>query len=128
MANKKTGLKHEELTEKIIGCAMRVHSYLGCGFQEVIYQRCLGQEFKETGLSFLREHEMPILYHDKKIGTRRVDFFIEDIVLVEIKAISELNEVEHTQMLNYLRVFKIEIGLLFNFGKNKLEFKRFILS
>jgi len=107
---------------------MRVHSYLGNGFQEVIYQRCLEIEFQKVGLEFNREYEKVIFYHDKKVGKRRVDFIVENKILVELKAISELDEITHAQMLNYLKAFKMEIGLLINFGKTKLEFKRFDLT
>lgn len=121
--------KHADITEKVIGCAMRVHSYLGNGFQEVIYQRCLTIEFTEAGLCFERELEMPIYYGDTEVGTRRVDFLVEDNVLVELKALSEkISDVHKAQILNYLRAYNLEIGLLLNFGNKSLEFKRFILS
>jgi GxxExxY protein len=86
-------MKYAELTEKIIGCAMRVHSVSGNGFQEVIYQRALAIEMRKAGLGFRREMEMPVHYDDEVIGTRRVDFFVEDLVMVEIKAITILEEV-----------------------------------
>ena len=114
--------KHQEITEKIIGCAMRVHSYLGNGFQEVIYQRCLALEFDKAGLSHQRELEMPIYYHDIEVGTRRADFVVEGVILVEIKAVSGLDNVIYAQVLNYLRAYKIEIGLLLNFGEKSLAF------
>lgn len=116
--------KYSDLTEKIIGCAMKVHSSLGNGFQEVIYQRALAIELTEAGLEFAREQERDIFYRDKKIGTRRVDFFVEDRVLVEIKALTALEDVHLAQAINYLEAFKMEIGLLLNFGARRLEFKR----
>lgn len=117
-------MKHEELTKKIIGCAMKVHSTLGNGFQEVIYQRALAIEMKEQGLSFARESEMPVFYRNKNIGTRRVDFFVENKILVEIKALIQLEEVHLAQAINYLEAYNMEIGLLINFGSKSLEFKR----
>jgi GxxExxY protein len=121
--------KHSALTHRIIGCAMQVHSFLGNGFQEVIYQRALALEFSKSGLHFARELEMSIYYKDylEPIGTRRVDFLVEDKVLVELKAISNLEDVHYAQILNYIRAYKLEIGLLINFGEKSLSFRRFIL-
>jgi len=122
--------KHSDITHKIIGCAMEVHSFLGNGFQEVIYQRALAIEFAQAGLNFHRELEMPIYYKDylEPIGLRRVDFLVEEKVLVELKALTLIEDVHWAQTLNYLRVYKIEIGLLINFGDKSLNFKRFVLS
>ena len=122
--------KHSELTHKIIGCAMQVHSFLGNGFQEVIYQRALALEFSKIGLSYERELEMDIYYKDfpEPIGRRRVDFLVERKVLVELKAIIKLEDVQLAQILNYLKAYKIEIGLLINFGEKSLNFKRTILT
>lgn len=116
--------KYEELTHRIIGCAMEVHSLLGNGFQEVIYQRCLAYEFQLKKIQFMRELEMPIYYKGQEAGTRRVDFLVEDIIMVEIKALIKLEEVHLAQALNYLEAYNLEIGLLINFGARSLEFKR----
>jgi GxxExxY protein len=118
--------KHSELTGKIIGCAMKVHSALGNGFQEVIYQRALEIEMADAGLSFSREHEMPIYYKQLQIGTRRVDFLVEDVVSVELKAITTLEDVHLSQAINYLEAYDLEIGLLINFGAKSLQHKRII--
>jgi GxxExxY protein len=117
-------MKYAELTEKIIGCAMTVHRIIGNGFQEVIYQRALEIEMKLNGLNFWREREIPVIYREKKIGTRRVDFLVEDIISVEIKAKIQLEDVHLAQAMNYLEAFNLEIGLLINFGARSLEFKR----
>ena len=117
-------MKYEELTKKIIGCAMKVHSALGNGFQEVIYQRALAIELKFEGLDFVREQEMDIYYREQHIGTRRVDFFVENTILVELKAMIMLEDVHLAQAMNYLEAYQMEIGLLINFGAKKLEFKR----
>jgi len=117
-------MKYGELTEKIIGCAMKVHSILGNGFQEVIYQRALEIEMRKSGLSCVREMEMPIYYDGENIGTRRVDFFVEGIIMVELKAIITLEDVHLAQAMNYLEAYKMEIGLLINFGSKSLQFKR----
>jgi GxxExxY protein len=112
------------LTHKIIGCAMEVHNALGNGFQEVIYQRALAIEFEFQGLSFEREKEMPLTYRGQNIGTRRVDFFVEEQVMVEIKAIEQLLPVNKTQAINYCEAYNIADGLLINFGAMSLDFKR----
>lgn len=103
---------------------MRVHSALGNGFQEVIYQRALQIEMQYDGLDSQREMEMPIFYREEQIGTRRVDFFVEGFVMVELKALIKLEDVHLAQAMNYLEAYKMEIGLLINFGSRSLEFKR----
>ncbi|GIV37622.1 MAG: hypothetical protein KatS3mg032_2001 [Cyclobacteriaceae bacterium] len=113
-----------ELTGKIIGCAMEVHRILGNGFQEVIYQRALAKEMSIQGLEFSREHEMTIFYKGDEIGTRRVDFFVEGKVMVELKAVIQLEDVHLAQAINYLEAYGLEIGLLINFGNTSLQFKR----
>ncbi|HMQ48892.1 MAG TPA: GxxExxY protein [Saprospiraceae bacterium] len=116
--------KYSELTSKIIGCAMTVHSELGNGFQEVIYQRALEIEMSLQGLSFSREQEMPVYYKNQQIGTRRVDFLVEGVISVELKAIIELQDVHLAQAINYLEAYDLEVGLLINFGAKSLQFKR----
>ena len=120
--------KYSELTGKIIGCAMEVHKILGNGFQEVIYQRALAKEMYLQSIGFSREHEMPIYYKEEQIGTRRVDFLVEGVVSVEIKALTKLEDVHLAQAINYLEAYNLEIGLLINFGAKSLEFKRLINS
>ena len=105
---------------------MKVHSTLGNGFQEVIYQRALAIEMRKQGLGFKREMEMPIYYENIDIGTRRVDFFVDDAISVEIKALTKLEDVHLAQAINYLEAYNIEIGLLLNFGAKSLEYKRLI--
>lgn len=115
---------YEDLTKRIIAAAMKVHSALGNGFQEVIYQRALELEMPFENLSFQREMEMPVYYRNVQIGTRRVDFFVEEKIMVELKAIIKLEDVHLAQAMNYLEAYKMEIGLLINFGAKSLEFKR----
>lgn len=117
-------MKYKELTYKIIGCAMEVHKHLGNGFQEVIYQRALAIEMTSQGVDFSREHEMQIQYKGNDIGTRRVDFFVEDKIMVEIKAIIQLEDVHLAQAMNYVEAYDLEIGLLINFGSKSLQHKR----
>ena len=120
--------KYKELTGKIIGCCMEVHKSLGNGFQEVIYQRALALELGSQGIPFVRELSMPIFYREKHIGTRRVDFLVDNIISVELKAVKMLEDVHLNQALNYLEAYNLEIGLLINFGAKSLEFKRLINS
>jgi GxxExxY protein len=120
----KEDYKYSELTSKIIKCAMNVHNILGNGFQEVIYQRAMEIEMGLTAIDFKRELEMPIFYHNEQIGTRRVDFLVENTVSVELKAITKLEDVHLAQAINYLEAFNLEIGLLINFGETSLNFKR----
>jgi len=117
-------MKYEEITKRIIGCAMTVHSLLGNGFQEVIYQRALEIEMTSEGLNFEREKEMPVKYKNYVIGTRRVDFFVEEKIMVELKALIKLEDVHLAQAKNYLEAYNMEVGLLINFGARSLEFKR----
>ncbi len=116
--------KYSELTSKIIGCAMTVHKTFGNGFQEVIYQRALAIEMLLAGLDFIREFEMPIFYRDEQIGTRRIDFFVNGVISVELKAIIKLEDVHFAQAINYLEAYNVEIGILINFGEISLNFKR----
>lgn len=113
-----------ELTGKIIGAAMEVHNHLGNGFQEVIYQRALSIEMDMQSIAHEREKEMPLQYKGIDIGTRRVDFFVEDKIMVEIKAVKELEDVHLAQAINYLEAYGMDIGLLINFGNTRLQFKR----
>lgn len=117
-------MEHEALTHKIIGCAMEVHKKLGNGFQEVIYQRALAIEMQFQGLDFEREKNMSIYYRDFDIGTRRVDFYVENQIMVEIKARLELEDAHLNQAMNYLEAYNMKIGLLINFGGKSLQFKR----
>jgi len=117
-------LKYSAITGKIIGAAMQVHTRLGNGFQELIYQRAMEIEMAVMGISFEREKEMPIFYRDTQIGSRRVDFFVENLIMVELKAMTELEDVHLTQGLNYLEAYNIEIGLLINFGAKSLKYNR----
>jgi len=117
-------MKNEELTHKIIGCAMRVHTALGNGFQEVIYQRAMVIELNDNQIVFNREFEMPVYYKNQQIGTRRVDFLVQGNISVELKAVIKLEEAHLSQAINYLEAYDLETGLLINFGTKSLEFHR----
>ena len=129
-AKMSNNLKHKDITGKIIGAAIEVHKFLGNGFQEVIYQRALAVEMRRVGLEFAREVEHNIYYKDfpEPIGTRRADFVVAGNVLVELKAVTMLESVHEAQILNYLKAYRLEIGLLINFGEKRINVKRLILS
>jgi len=116
--------KHSELTGKVISCAMHVHRILGSGFQEVIYQRALAIEMAESGIHFEREKEMPVYYKGLHIGGRRADFIVENVISVELKALTITEQVHISQARSYLKAYNVELGLLINFGAPSLEFKR----
>jgi GxxExxY protein len=118
--------KYSEITGKTIGCAMKVHQKMRNGYQELIYHRCLVIEFKKENIVFQEELELPIFYEGMEVGKRRVDFLIDKKVVLEIKAVSELNDTHLAQALNYLEGLNLEIGLLLNFGSKSLEVKRII--
>ena len=113
-----------DLTRKIIGCAMKVHNTLGCGFQEVVYQKALAIEMRLQGLAFEQEREMSIYYSGELVGKRRVDFFVENLVMVELKALEKVESIHKNQAINYLEAYGIADGLLINFGGLSLDFKR----
>lgn len=125
----KQELKYKEISEKIIGASFEVHKFFGNGFQENIYQRALAYELHVAGLEYAREIEQEIFYKElpEPIGTRRADFVVEGKVLVELKALIQLEDVHLAQILNYLRAYKLEVGLLINFGSKSLTFKRLVL-
>ncbi len=115
---------NDDLTYKIIGCAMKVHNTLGSGFQEVIYQRCLAIELERAGMDFGREVEHPIFYDGIEVGTRRADFIVANCIVVELKALTALEDVHLAQAKNYVVAYDFEVGLLINFGAKSLEYKR----
>ena len=122
-------MKYADITKKIIGASFEVHKFLGNGFQEVIYQRALAYEMHQAKLDFAREIEQHIYYKDllEPIGTRRADFVVENKILVELKAVIQLDDIHLAQCLNYLKVYRLEVGLLINFGSKSLTFKRFVM-
>ncbi len=117
----------EELTGKVIGCAMEVHGTLGPGFLESAYVQALAYEFSKAGLNFEREKALPVKYKDVVLESAfRADFMVMEKVVVEIKAVETLSKAHHAQVLNYLKASGLRVGLLFNFGEASLKFKRFV--
>ena len=117
-------MRRDDLTYSIIGCAMKVHNTLGNGFQEVIYQRCLAIEMERADIDFGREVDQTIFYDGVAVGTRRADFIVANRVLVELKALTALEDVHIAQAKNYVVAYGFRIGLLINFGAQSLEYKR----
>ncbi len=117
-------MQPDEITFKIIGCAMKVHNTLGNGFQEVIYQRCLAIELRKAGLEFVREKEQVIFYESEEVGTRRADFIVEGNIMVELKALINLEDVHLAQAKNYVVAYDLPTGLLINFGAVSLQYKK----
>lgn len=113
----------DELTYKVIGCSMKVHNTLGNGFQEVIYQRCLAIELERAGIQFEREKSHKIFYDGIDVGTRRADFIVENKVVVELKAVINLEDVHLAQAKNYVVAYDFPLGLLINFGSQSLQYK-----
>ncbi len=105
---------------------MKVHTALGTGFRESVYQRSLAIEMGLENLAFEQEKDMAVYYHNIKVGSRRVDFFVEDLIMVELKAVAQLEDVHVAQALNYLEAYNTQIGLLINFGSKSLTFKRLL--
>jgi GxxExxY protein len=122
----KQNLKYSEITEKIIGCAMKVHQEMRNGFSELIYSRCMTIEFERIGLKYVQEPELVIYYEEYVVGKRKVDFMIEEKILLELKAITDMGNKELYQALGYLESHRLETGLLINFGSKSLQFKRLI--
>jgi GxxExxY protein len=116
-------MERDELTYKVIGCAMKVHKTLGNGFQELIYQRCLGIELTKAGVGFMREQEQTVFYDGINVGTRRADFVVEDRLTVELKALINLEDVHLAQAKNYTVAYDFPLGLLINFGSQSLQYK-----
>lgn len=115
----------DDLVHRIVGAAAEVHSELGPGLSEAVYQRALGQELQAVGIQFAREVDVPVLYKGGDVGTRRVDFVIGDCI-VEIKARSELLPADSQQARWYLNASQCRVGLLINFGAHEVQTQRFV--
>ena len=108
---------HENLSERLIACAIEVHRQLGPGLPERNYQAAAAIEFRHHGVNVAREPSLPVFYRGIKIGQYRPDFIVESLIVVELKAVERYDPVFATQMLTYLRLTKLEVGLLFNFNR-----------
>jgi GxxExxY protein len=121
-----TDLPYNDLTQAIIGCAMKVHSRMKNGYVEAVYQKCLAIELQKKDLNFQQEVDVPIHYDGIVVGRRRVDFIIERNIIVEIKAITTLENHHLAQAINYLETHQLQVGLLINFGSKSLQFRRLV--
>jgi GxxExxY protein len=119
-------LEQNEVTQKIIGCAIKVHGKMKSGYVEAVYQKCLAIGFRKVGLDFQQEVDVPIYYDKTVVGRRRVDFIIENEIIVEIKAITTLENHHQAQAINYLETHQLQVGLLINFGSKSLQFRRLV--
>ena len=118
--------KYQELTGKIIGCAFEVHNHLGCGFLEKVYEKALIYEMKTNGLRVERQKPIKITYKDQDVGTYLVDLVVGDRVIVELKTVEFLTKIHKAQVLNYLRASGFRVGLILNFSRPRLEYKRVV--
>src|SRR5438270_7956021 len=125
--NRKAGkiLRDSEITDQIIAAAIRVHRDLGPGFLESVYEEALAVEFALSGIQFIRQHPVPLFYHDHQIGEHRLDFLVDGKIVVELKAISELQDIHFAIGRSYLKATNLQDGLLFNFASAPLTIKRF---
>jgi GxxExxY protein len=117
----------EELTGKVLQCAFAVHNTLGAGFLERVYANALAVEMRAFGLPVSQEVAFKVQYQSVVVGDYVADMIVDSRVLVELKACAALESVHTAQILNYLRASGIHVGLLLNFGRPKLEFRRFVL-
>ncbi len=117
-------MEFEQLTQQIIGCAMRVHSTLGAGFLESVYHNALGLELRNAGLRVNRKAKLKVMYEGSVVGVFFPDMLVEDVIVVENKSVLSLAAAHEAQLVNYLTATGIDIGLLFNFGAERLEFRR----
>ena len=116
----------DQITERIIGCAQQVSNVLGCGFLEKVYENALVLELRKTGLDARQQHDIAVYYDAQVVGQYTVDLFVESSVIVELKAVSTLDEIHRAQCLNYLKATRLNVCLLINFGKPRLEVKRIV--
>ena len=117
-------MEHGELTEKVIGCAMTVHRTLGPGFLESVYQHALAHELRKADLEVECERKIQVTYDGVVVGEFSADMLVQQAILIENKAVQALVPAHEVQLVNYLTATGIEIGLLLNFGTERLEFKR----
>ncbi len=123
-----TGLKHEEITKSVIGCAFEVINELGAGFLESVYEKALLMALRQRGLSAISQHQIKVMFRGECVGDFYADIFVEEKIIVELKAVKAIAPEHQAQVINYLNATGIEVGLLINFGNPKLEYKRFTRS
>ncbi len=117
-------MKDENLTNKIIGCAFSVYNHIGSGYLESVYEKCMLIELKKTGLQVVSQHPIKVLYKGQTVGEFIADLVVEESIVVELKAITQLLKIHEAQLVNYLVSTGMDIGLLINFGPDKVSIKR----
>ncbi len=122
------GLKHEQITKSVIGCAFEVINELGAGFLESVYQNALLLALRQKGLSVTPQRPISVVFRGESVGDFYADLFVEEKVIVELKAVKAIAPRHQAQIINYLNATGIEVGLLINFGNPRLEYKRFTRS
>ncbi|MCH8948109.1 MAG: GxxExxY protein [Acidobacteria bacterium] len=120
-------LLEEELTEKILGAAFKVQNTLGCGFLEKVYENAMVVELSRAGISVEQQKPMQVRYQGAIVGEYQADLVVDSRVMVELKAVSKLDSIHEAQLLNYLKATRVRVGLLFNFGCPKLQYRRFVV-
>ena len=118
-------LKHEQITKTVIGCAFEVINELGAGFLESVYEKALLLALRQKGLSAIPQHTVKVMFRGECVGDFYADIFVEEKVIIEMKAVKAIAPEHQAQIINYLNATGIEVGLLINFGNPKLEYKRF---
>jgi len=119
-------VNNDECTERIIACAYKVSNALGCGFLEKVYENALANELRKCGFAVKQQVAIQVKYDDDVVGNYVADLLVSDSVIVELKAVTDLNAVHAAQTLNYLKATGLKVALLFNFGKTKIEVRRFV--
>lgn len=117
---------YKDLSFRIMESVFEVHNVLGPGYSENIYESALAKEFKERKINYERQRLIDVYYKGEKIGEYRLDMVVEEKIVLELKAVSEVNEIFESQLLSYLKATEMKLGILINFGSKKVEFKRIV--
>ena len=117
-------MEHEELTEKIIGCAYKVYNRMGFGFLESVYEKCLMIEFKKAGLQAGAQVPIKVFYENENVGNFVADILVENTVILELKSVRKVAKVHEIQLVHYLTATNKPVGLILNFGEHQVEIKR----
>lgn len=118
------GMEHRDLTEIIIGCGFRVHGTMGFGFLESVYENCMRVELSSLGLKVEAQKPITVYYEDQVVGDYVADLLVDDVLIIELKSVRNLVTAHEVQLANYLQATRVEVGLLINFGEQKVDVKR----
>jgi GxxExxY protein len=128
MEKQDSKLLHSDLTEKILGVYYDVYNEIGHGFLESVYNNCMFLALTKTGMSVRREVPVPVYFRGQDVGQFKADLVVEGSVLIELKAVQNLDRTHEAQVMNYLRATELEVGLLLNFGSPKPQFRRIVFE